>query len=183
MSVIDDLNAMTLSEIADLIENETVAGANVKERISTALKMLDNSYSEEEIYTGRTWINGDKIYRKVIAGTLTEENNNELNIPIDVARPFQTRQIIKKKLLPSYLSSNVFSSYFEEMDSATLNYPILTEFKIMLQYYTQSLLLSIQLKNTDITTGVASPAFELNPIFTGDFFVLVEYTKEDYATS
>lgn len=48
-----------------------------RERISNAF-----TYSYDEIDTGKVWVNGEKIYRKVVTGTKYFENGSWTNINI-----------------------------------------------------------------------------------------------------
>ena len=48
-----------------------------RERISNAF-----TYSYDEIDTGKIWVNGEKIYRKVVKGTRYFDNNNWTTINV-----------------------------------------------------------------------------------------------------
>ena len=50
-----------------------------KEKLSDKLNNLEH-YSTEETFTGKYWIDGKKIYRKVLTGTFTGDNENDINI-------------------------------------------------------------------------------------------------------
>lgn len=80
-------------------------GKILNDKISNA-----NTYSSQETNTGKKWINGKNIYRKVLTGTKTSED-----LILNVASNIETMFVISARvdgdghyLLPFYESSEVF---------------------------------------------------------------------------
>lgn len=105
----------TAPVVATVIDNLTSAstidalsakqGKILNEKITNA-----NTYSTEEINTGKKWIDGKDIYRKVLIGTKTSED-----LILNVASNIDTMFIISGKLdgeghylLPFYESGDIF---------------------------------------------------------------------------
>lgn len=80
-------------------------GKILNDKISNA-----NTYSSQETNTGKKWINGKNIYRKVLTGTKTSED-----LILNVASNIETMFIVSARLdgpghylLPFYESGEVF---------------------------------------------------------------------------
>lgn len=72
---------MSLIEFQDYPSTETPLNAeNLNHNFNELNK--DNIYSTEETFTGKYWIDGKKIYRKVVTGTITSAHT-KINLSHD----------------------------------------------------------------------------------------------------
>jgi len=54
-----------------------------------------NTYSTDEVDTGQTWINGEKIYCKVVPFTVSSTSSNYINVDLGVSTSYSIIQPLK----------------------------------------------------------------------------------------
>lgn len=131
----------------DLIQEDL---DNLHSAISTEISDI-NTYSTTEINTGKNWIDGKKIYRKVItgalSGTYTESGNRYTWIPSNLSN-INITQINFIASLNDRVLINIESSYITGIDYITSgangnkiqigsnisNVPINTPITVILEY-------------------------------------------------
>lgn len=106
-------------------------------------------YSNDEQWTGRYWVDGKKIYNKVIV--CNASNQFDFYIPLDIS---DYKQIVHIEIIGSYANSNTFFP-IPSVAPSTGNY----------------------IYNWAITNGNLRIFSTIN--ITGDIAVIVEYTKNN----